>query len=331
MLSSEEFKEIQKQKMTGYLLRFGAVAIWGLEPLLLKYSPAGNMDTDIRIFYVVLGATIFSISSLIFLKLIKNKKHWNPRLPVNKYFIGIIIFEIIIVYLINLSINTTSSTNFIIIDNFGPVFALILAIIFWKKEIIYFQSRKNIKLIFLAFFLGSAGSSLLFYNDIINGNDSYIDGNFFAIARIIFEVLFITSQIRYAKYLKDYQSYFLNFYTWVTLLLMMSIYIILFKSHIFFITTVSELFWAVFTGALIGLGIIFNYESFRRMDGFIAYLMFNISIIITFFIEAFILKEIIVTYYLVFSGLLITSASIFAEIVNTKCEKERIEKKHANK
>ena len=68
-------------------------------------------------------------------------------------------------------------------------------------------------------------------------------------------------------------------------------------------------------------GQILNYEAFRRMDGFIAFLMFNISILITFLIEAYWLGEIQVTIYLILGGILIMGASIFAEVINSKCEK----------
>ena len=69
---------------------------------------------------------------------------------------------------------------------------------------------------------------------------------------------------------------------------------------------------------------ILNYEAFRRMDGFIAFLMFNIAILITFAIEAYWLKEIEVTVFLVLGGSLIIGASILAEVINTKCEKEEL-------
>ncbi len=52
-----------------------------------------------------------------------------------------------------------------------------------------------------------------------------------------------------------------------------------------------------------------------------AFLMFNIAILITFTIEAYWLKEIIVTKFLVAGGVLIIIASIFAEVINTNISK----------
>ena len=60
------------------------------------------------------------------------------------------------------------------------------------------------------------------------------------------------------------------------------------------------------------------------MDGFIAFLMFNIAILITFSIEAYWIEGITVTPFLVVGGLLIIGASIFAEVINTKCEKKEL-------
>ena len=60
------------------------------------------------------------------------------------------------------------------------------------------------------------------------------------------------------------------------------------------------------------------------MDGFIAFLMFNIAIFITFAIEAYWLEEIDVTLFLVVGGSLIIGASIFAEVINSKCEKQEL-------
>jgi hypothetical protein len=60
------------------------------------------------------------------------------------------------------------------------------------------------------------------------------------------------------------------------------------------------------------------------MDGFIAFLMFNIGIFITFAIEAYWLEEIDVTVFLVVGGSLIIGASILAEVINTKCEKDEL-------
>ncbi len=60
------------------------------------------------------------------------------------------------------------------------------------------------------------------------------------------------------------------------------------------------------------------------MDGFIAFLMFNIAIFITFALEAYWLKEIIVTPFLLVGGSLIIGASILAEVINSKCEKSEL-------
>lgn len=94
----------------------------------------------------------------------------------------------------------------------------------------------------------------------------------------------------------------------------------------FYTLSSEQIYFAIGAGVLSGIGQILNYEAFRRMDGFIAFLMFNIAILLTFAIEAYWLEGIMVTPFLLLGGSLIIGASIFAEVINTKCEKEEKKK-----
>ena len=80
----------------------------------------------------------------------------------------------------------------------------------------------------------------------------------------------------------------------------------------------------IFVGILLGFGLILNYEAYRRINGFIGFLMFNLSILITISVESLILGEIKLTTHLLLGAGLIILASILAEMINTKCEKENI-------
>lgn len=78
------------------------------------------------------------------------------------------------------------------------------------------------------------------------------------------------------------------------------------------------------TGMVVTLGIILNIEAFKRIDGFIAHLMFNISILITFFLEAFLLNKIIPSGLIIASMVLIISASFLAEMISTRAQKDTL-------
>lgn len=75
-------------------------------------------------------------------------------------------------------------------------------------------------------------------------------------------------------------------------------------------------------GALLGVGELLNYEAFRRIDGFIAFLMFNISILITFIIEVYFLEAFTPGWILLLGGAIIVGSTVAAEFINTKCEKQ---------
>lgn len=322
--SLEEYKQKQKQKIWGYIIRLGAVFIWGMRPILFKYTPISEVDVHTRTLLNFLGGFITCTIAILVLKYWGSKKNWNPRMPINRYFIFIVITLIFLIYFAHASLMKTSGTNFILLNNFAPIFALLIAAVFWKDKILYLQKKSNEILIFIIFFIGGIGSSFLFFNDIKQGIPGSFYGNMFAIGYMLLDVFFTIAMIQYAKQLKDYQSYFLNFYTYIIGMIIVSIPIFLFFSDNLFSYQPKHYFSIIGTGMFLGVGMILSYEAFRRMDGYIAFLMFNISIFITFVTEAFILHQIKPTVLLVIGGILIIGSSVLAEFINTKCEKEKL-------
>jgi drug/metabolite transporter (DMT)-like permease len=315
------WKKHQKEKLLGYIIRFFAVIIWGVQPLYIKYTAVNDVPLDSRIFLIVLGGAGSSFLILFIFLLFKQKSYWKPKLKINTLFTLIILGELLFIYLSNKSLIFTSGTNFIIFNNFAPLIALLIALLLWRKEIPYLKDRLHIFLIILIFLIGAIGSSLLFYNDILMGDEGTIKGNFLALFATVADVLLVVAQIRYVKYLQNNQSVFLNFYVYLFLALSVLPIVWINASALSNLTN-EQIYFTLGAGVIGSIGQILNYEAFRRMDGFIAFLMFNIAIFITFVIEAYWLQEIIVTYLLVIGGLLIIGASIFAEVINTKCEKK---------
>jgi len=320
--STLTWQEKQRQKQLGYLIRFLAVIIWGVMPIFLKYTPAGDVPADMRSALLALGGAFISILVLLLFLAIGKKQFWRPKITINGYFVMIIISQAVFLYLMNSSLSLTASTHFILFNNFAPIFALLVAVLLWRNEIPYLQDKQHILWVFLIFLLGSLGSSLLFANTLLNPKAGNITGDLFALAAMVLDVMLVVSQIRYAKYLESHQSIFLNFYVSVAVfvLLIPSFFL---HSHDLSTIPATAMFFAFAAGILGGLGQILNYEAFRRMDGFIAFLMFNISIFITFTLEAFILKEIFPTILLLAGGSMIIGASIVAEVINTRCEKKQ--------
>lgn len=309
-------------KVSGYIIRLAAVIIWGIQPLLIKYTVINDIAPIHRIPLFAVGITVGLLLIYIPLWLFKKSRgKSNNKLRVNKYFIIIIVSEILMIYLMNTSLLYTHSTNLILINNFAPVFALLLAVLLWSSQIPYLRERKNIALIFVIFLVGCAGSSLILYNDIKQASANSLFGDALAFLMMAVDVVLVVSQIRYVKVVKSVDTirFTLIVFSMVTLL---TFPIVFLRFNTFLKFPVEYFIFALLIGILIGAGKILNYEAFKRIDGFIAFLMFNISIFITFIGEAFVLSKILPTFLLIMGGSLIMGASIAAEFINTKSERK---------
>jgi drug/metabolite transporter (DMT)-like permease len=321
-ITNIEWQKRKREKMMGYLIRFGAVVIWGILPIYIKYTEANSVDPLLRVFFAGAGGIFPSLILLgIGILFFHQAKKIQWTLPLNKWLFFIILGKFLFLYFTNFSLMYTSGTNMVLLESFAPVFALIIAIVLWREKIPYLKQRKNIPLITGAFLLGSIGSSLLFYNDIKEGTALHIYGDILAILLMFADTFLVVSQIQYAKYLKNNQSAILNLFVYIGIITITT-FIVLFSSQNIFSVSVSQFFLAVGIGFLSGLGQILNYEAFRRIDGFLAYLMFNMAILITFAVEAFFLETIYPTLFLLLGGSMIIGASIVAEKINSKCEKQ---------
>ena len=311
----------QKEKAIGYLLRIGAVIIWGLEPLIIRYSPISDIRFDLQAPLLLLGATIFTFLSVLFLgkKVVKE----NYKLKLDWYFVVMALSMMALILFLILGSQYTSGTSFILLGGFAPILALLIGFIFWKTSTSYFSDRANILKMFIVFFLGGVGVLFIFYKDIVFGNSKSLIGDIFAICYMFADVAFAIAQIRYTKRFKGYEVYFLNFYLYFVTFLSVLPLMIYYYSYFLHLPFVS-IVWAIGLGILWGLGTLLTFEAYKRMDGFIAFLMFNISILITIFVESFVLEEIKITSHLLWGASLIIGASILAEVINTNSEKANI-------
>jgi len=307
----------KKQKTLGYLFRFGAVLIWGIYPLYMKYTPMSAVTPSLRLFLICLGA--LGISLLLYFTFGKITKQKLSIRSLNYYFFLIVGGALLFNYLSNISLTYTSSTNHILINNFAPIIALMIAAFLWRKEIPYLKKMNNIIYIFLIFIMGSLGGVLLFYNDIQYASDLVLYGNLLLILVMLSDVMVVIGEIKAVSTSKKNISSVLNVYVYTAMTLISLPF--LFTNNIFEPSNI-EIIYSLGAGVLLGIGTFLNYEAFRRIDGFLAFLMFNIATFITVIVEAFVLNKIVLTPFIIIGGVMIIGASLLAEVVNSRCEKD---------
>lgn len=326
-LSAKEWKLLKKKKFTGYAFRFAAVIIWGIQPLYLRYTPANIVSPMVRVFFTGIGVLVVTVTFVIFRRLCTRKKiRTSPlALPKNIYFYNIIIGYILFTYFLNASLQYTTSTNFILFNNFSPVIALIVAAVLWRSSISYLKDPQKMLWIFLIFLMGSTGAAMIILSSVkgYSGGSPY--GDVLGLCAMAADTLLVISQIRYMHLYKKASSIALNLYVFTVYTLViapiMFWYYITENAVILTLTTIPVVF-AIGGGVLAGVGQILNYETFRRVDGFIAYLMFNISILITFVVEVFFLGKFTPSWLLLIGGSIVIASTILAELINSHCQRK---------
>lgn len=313
-------------KTLGYAIRLAAVIVWGILPLAVRYSPSAQIPdvfTQASLYFA--GGLLFSIFMVIIQSIFKPALLTQLRLPWSYWLIVLLVSEISIVAFTYLSLNLTSGTHFILLNNFAPVLALLVAWLLWRQQLPYLQEIHHQWLIFSIFISGSLGSSLLFIEALHDSSAGTIEGNLWALGAVITDVSLVIAQIRYIRQVAAAQVPLVNLYIFA---LALPLFMLLFRISPLHILDLppAQLGWGLLIGVLGAFGYYLNYEAFRRIDGFIAFLLFNLSIFITFCIEAFVLQAIPPSWLLLISGTLIIGAAIQAEKINSQCEQERASK-----
>jgi GTP pyrophosphokinase len=317
------WKKHQQEKRLGYLIRLGAVIIWGIEPLYIRYTIVNDIAPSLRVFLKAGGGLLPSVLLGVLFAWGIQRKPLSFKLPYTSLFFVIVLGEMVFTYLMNSSLIYTSSTNVILLNNFAPVIALIIAALFWREQIPYLRQTRNLVAIFLLFIVGSLGSTLLFYNDIRFATAEHIWGDTLGMFMMITDVCLVIAMIRYVQKLPVGKSIELNFNIFLFSLMISAPIALLGATNIWQLSGAQILF-GIGAGVLSGFGRIMNFAAFRRIDGFLAFLMFNISILITFTLEVFYIQGASSTPLLMTGGLMIIAASCLAEYINSKSEREKI-------
>lgn len=324
VLSGEEWRTLRKQKIAGYAIRLSAVVVWGIQPLYLKYTPANDVHPLVRVFLTAVGVLLINGILLLLKQTWERRPKLQFRIPWSVLLVNIIIGQALFTYFLNASLQFTTSTNFILFNNFSPVLALLVAAVLWRQSIPYLRLPKHMLWVFLLFLMGSTGSALIIYNGTRFPGIGSLQGDVLSILAMAADTLLVVSMIRYMKVFRSASSLMTNitvfsFLAATSLPLLAYFYAI--HSPIVYSLTLTPVLFGMGGGVLSGIGKILNYEAFRRIDGFIAFLMFNISILITFVIEVFFLGKFSPTWLFLLGGIIIVSSSILAEFVNSHCQK----------
>jgi drug/metabolite transporter (DMT)-like permease len=317
------WEEHIRQKIMGYVFRIGAILLFGSTPVVAKYFlsdiPNGLAITSVS----ALGALAF-LSPVLVYKI--GTRQWGKVESYSKYFWIILLFETLFFISYFFSVHFTSASNASLLLTLGPVIAIIFAFLFFREKIVYFQTKNNARAIISIFILGALGASFLVLNkevNIVEGSlGNKIFGDFLAILAVLFDVIATIFLILYAKSKNAFSGldYILRKITLFALILSpIAIYTLLNYSF-----SGREIIGILFIGiGYFVLGFGFAYEAFRRLDGFINYLLMNVGQLFTVVLEVWFF-DLPLTFLFILGAIFILVSSIAAEYINTKCEKKMV-------
>lgn len=323
-MNTEEWKEKKKEKILGYIFRIGAGICFGSAPILAKYLAPENTNgmfvTSLSITFAALLLLPFFLFD-VYKNGLGNKKSYNGLFWVVTVSAGLFFLAYFS------SVQFTTASNPVFILNLAPLIGFIFAIFFLPEKAKYLQNTKDTFWMFLFFIMGAMGTFFLIINkgNTFTGDFSEkIIGDFLAIGAMIFDVVYTLALIYYAKSQNALSG--IRFIMWQTVILAIMLFPITLYYFLHFpIPELSHLSGIFLLGFLYFIvGYFLAYESFKRLDGMINYLLMNFFPLITVSLEIFFF-DLPLTTYLILGAAFIIISSISAEVLNTKCEKKEIQ------
>ncbi len=322
---AKSVRYITREKVIGYAIRLCAVVVWGFIPIYIRYTPVATLPPLLRLFLMGLGVFVpFTVLHIV-RSLLMSRRFPSFRLPYNWAFAFLVVGQTAYAYFENVTLLYTSGTNLLLFNNFTPVIGLFIAVLFWRRDIPYLRKSQTMLWVFLLAVLSGLGSALLIYahsaHEVSNGNLAL--GDLFAVISTFFDVMLTVGLIQYIRRLPRTDGVLLNIHLFF--------YFLIISAPILFVSDVigfaplplfSFDLWirGAGIGLLIGIGLLLNYEAFKRVDGYIAYLLFNLSVVVTFAFEALIFHSVSLTIQLLLSAGLILGAASFAEYINSRSQ-----------
>ena len=252
----------------------------------------------------------------------KQEIHPQKMFTYDYLFLLVVLGDLLFLGFYSCSLVFTSATKVNIFINFAPVIVLLLAIILWRNRLSYLKTPKHILQIIGVFILGVIGSFALILDGITKGEFS---GDFLSLGTMIADVIFVMALIEHARKHREKDSLtFVSYrYFYETMIAMFCIGVFIplgyakFKNIL--MITGSQYFWLFLFGLLESLGIYLSYEAFKRIDGVIAYLTFNLLVVFTFLVEIC-MGKFFITWYFILGSIIVVVASILGELILSKCE-----------
>jgi drug/metabolite transporter (DMT)-like permease len=312
-------------RIFGYSLRLIAICLWGALPIYIRYTPVATLSPLLRIFLTGIGVLVpFVLLHVV--QSLWHRKKIDFHLSYSAAFWLFVFGQIGYAYLQHVTLLYTSSTNLQLFNGFAPVIGLFVAVLFWRREIPYLRKPQTMIWIFILTVMASFGSALLIYSNIRSLQHMpalAVTGDLLAMLSTFFDVLLTVGQIQYIKNHLQTNSILLNIHVFFYFCLFTApllLFLWLRDGPIFIPSTPEPLFFGLGVGLFVGVGLLLNYEALKRVDGYIAYMLFNLSIVVTFILEAFFVQSIVPTTHLLLSGILILGSSLIAEIINSRID-----------
>lgn len=311
--------------MAGYLLRISAIILWGAGPIILKYNLASFNPFFVYGFSMYMALLLLVPVSIIrFFN--KRKKGGPANQPgmhsYNRFFVMAIIFDALEVLLITISVHFTIASNTTLLLNFSPVIALLFFLLFARHGVVYLKRKNDTLNILIIFIIGCLGSSLLVFNQFPSPSGNKMLGDLIAFGAVLCDVTATVSLIHYARQKEAFSG--IDYITRKVFIiaLLFSPIVLPELPKVIHSLTVSE--WAsfIYMGVCdFGLAYMLAFEALKRIDGLVSYLLFNLRPIITIIFEV-VLFALPLSIDFMIGAVLILGASIGAEVINTKAEKD---------
>lgn len=307
-----------RNKVIGYTLRIAAILIWAPAPLVVKYFLIENL-TVLEIVALNRDIALLCLLPLVLFQVIL-KKQFPSKKGYTRTFWIFIVFDSLFVITYFLSLEFTYATNAALFLSFAPVVAIIAAILFWRKKVVYWQEKRT--KVVIIFFLGSIGTSILVLSK--GGVANYqvkLFGDSLAFLAMLFDVVATTALIFYTKSKNAFSGlYFVFHKNLILAVVLLPVTLELLINHSFSMTEILGLLYLSLFGST--LAYFFAYQAFKRLDGFINYLLLNLIPIVALAIEV-IFFNMPVNFIFVIGIILIIGSAISAEYINTKCEQRQ--------
>lgn len=311
-------------KISGYSFRIFAILLWGIAPIVIRYTSAQELHPLLRVCLWTFFASFLGFLVIFFQRIFFETK-WHYGVPYNRYFWLYVLSQIILSYSFNAALIYTSATTLNLFLNFTTIIGLMFLYITRKEVYSYFQGNRVFPMLGI-FLVGIIGSIFLGYNELYHPLRLSVLGVVYCIIAIVGDVLLMDSNMRYTEVCQEQNGivFTTNALFWVFIISSISFTV---TQYIWKIQTTKPSYEQVGVMGLVGLipfgGYFLTYEAFRRIDGILVYLMINLTAMITFFIEVLFFKEPLTTP-LVIGSVLVISASVMAELYKSYCENHKL-------